>query len=203
MDLLVVDDCLPQCRAWAWFVREHDISISFAHSVAEARSVLTKHAFDIVFIDFYLGDGTGDMLLPDLDRLPVRPKAIAHSAHLNAEIVARFVGRTVACVPTPCEPSAFVHLIKEVAKMDSVEDEIEKFKKFFATHHLSPRQAEVLRCAMDGLTAKETAERLVVGIRTVEDYWQRIFDKTGRRSRDKVLALLRKKLMLPADYTAR
>jgi DNA-binding CsgD family transcriptional regulator len=49
---------------------------------------------------------------------------------------------------------------------------------------LSVREQEVARCVREGLTDKEIARRLAVGVPTVRTYLRRIFDKLGieRRS---------------------
>jgi len=49
---------------------------------------------------------------------------------------------------------------------------------------LSAREQEVARCVREGLTDKEIARRLAVGVPTVRTYLRRIFDKLGieRRS---------------------
>ena len=55
-------------------------------------------------------------------------------------------------------------------------------------HCLSPRETEVLRLAMTGLIAKEIAVVLSVSAKTIEQYWSRIYGKTGVRGREAVIA---------------
>jgi DNA-binding CsgD family transcriptional regulator len=66
----------------------------------------------------------------------------------------------------------------------------ELLQRFCARHALSGREAEVLRLCVGGATAKETAIRLRCSQRTVDDYWARIFDKVGLRSKAEILASL-------------
>nr|WP_255426759.1 helix-turn-helix transcriptional regulator [Pseudonocardia sp. C8] len=52
-----------------------------------------------------------------------------------------------------------------------------------AVPELSPREAEVLRLVVEGLTARQIAARLVLSPRTVENHVQRLlrkFDVPGR-----------------------
>jgi len=44
---------------------------------------------------------------------------------------------------------------------------------------LSVREQEVARCVREGLTDKEIARRMAVGVPTVRTYLRRIFDKLG------------------------
>jgi DNA-binding NarL/FixJ family response regulator len=45
--------------------------------------------------------------------------------------------------------------------------------------HLSPREADVLRLVVDGLTARQIATRLVLSPRTVEHHIQRVLRRLG------------------------
>lgn len=53
---------------------------------------------------------------------------------------------------------------------------------------LSQRELDVARYAMEGLTDKEIAARLDVGVETVRTYWKRIRRKTGVGTRSEAVA---------------
>ena len=51
-------------------------------------------------------------------------------------------------------------------------------------------QREIVRLTLDGMTAKECAAALRVGVRTIETHWERIFLKTGARSKVELIGSL-------------
>ncbi len=51
------------------------------------------------------------------------------------------------------------------------------------TEQLTPREREVLLALADGLSDKEIAERLHIGIGTVRNHFMNIFNKLGVHSR--------------------
>ena len=184
--VLIIDDCVPQCNAWRrWLLRVGGLDVSFAHSIAEARAIIASQTFDIVLLDYQLGDGPGDTLLDDLERLPAVPKTVAISSHMDAELAVRFTGRTVAQIPKPCDGSVLVVLIESLLNTKTVGDEAVKLKAAVAT--LSRREVEVVRYAATGLTAKETATRMGLAVSTIVEYWRRIFRKTRCRNQRQVV----------------
>jgi len=52
---------------------------------------------------------------------------------------------------------------------------------------LSPRELEVLELSTDGLSNKEVAKELSVGIRTIQTHWRNIFNKLGVSSRTEAI----------------
>jgi DNA-binding CsgD family transcriptional regulator len=58
---------------------------------------------------------------------------------------------------------------------------------------LSERETEVARLAAEGLVTKEIARKLGLSEKTVDQYWHRIYEKTGLRSqREFLIALLKR-----------
>lgn len=64
----------------------------------------------------------------------------------------------------------------------------ERVDVFVRAFGLSPREAEVVACLVDGLATREVAGRLFVSGHTVQDHLKSVFDKTGARSRRSLLA---------------
>lgn len=56
------------------------------------------------------------------------------------------------------------------------------------TTYLTPRQAQVLRLAANGLTDKQIATRLAISVRTVQDRFTELRRRTGTRTRGELLA---------------
>jgi two-component system, NtrC family, response regulator HydG len=65
--LLIEDDLVDQ-KAFVRFVREQQLPYDYvlAGSVKEAREILNLHRFDIILIDYELGDGTAFEIFPDI-----------------------------------------------------------------------------------------------------------------------------------------
>jgi DNA-binding CsgD family transcriptional regulator len=67
--------------------------------------------------------------------------------------------------------------------------------RFARDHALSEREYEVLRSACQGRASKETAYLMKCSRHTVDEYWSRIFRKTGCRSQIAVLATILRQQM--------
>jgi DNA-binding CsgD family transcriptional regulator len=63
-------------------------------------------------------------------------------------------------------------------------------ESFCARHHLSPREVDVVRLLLEGLTTNAMADRLSISLHTVRDHFKRLYRKTGVRSRSELLSLL-------------
>ena len=64
----------------------------------------------------------------------------------------------------------------------------ERVGVFVRAFGLSPREAEVVACLVDGLGTREVAGRMFVSEHTVQDHLKSVFDKTGARNRRSLLA---------------
>jgi DNA-binding CsgD family transcriptional regulator len=63
-------------------------------------------------------------------------------------------------------------------------------RQFASVSRLSDRESQVLCRAAEGRSMKEAAAELGISIKTVGDYWSRIYAKTGDRSQLEVVARL-------------
>ena len=59
--------------------------------------------------------------------------------------------------------------------------------------HLTRREQDIVELAVQGLTDREIAQRLMVSVRTVEGHLYRTYVKLGVRSRDELASALPKK----------
>jgi len=81
-------------------------------------------------------------------------------------------------------PSELAQLIRQVHAGERVIDPVAAVAALRTLDNpLSEREREVLRAAADGLSAKETAERLFLTHGTVRNYLSSILRKTGSRNR--------------------
>jgi DNA-binding NarL/FixJ family response regulator len=67
----------------------------------------------------------------------------------------------------------------------------ERLGMFTLVHALTRREADVVRCLVEGLDTRDVAARLFLSEYTVQDHLKAIFDKTGARSRRVLLARAR------------
>ena len=61
---------------------------------------------------------------------------------------------------------------------------------FRSRHHLSTREAEIVRAAARGLCTKETAAEMDCSPKTIDELWRRVYRKIGCDSRLAVVAQL-------------
>ena len=72
---------------------------------------------------------------------------------------------------------------------------------FCASHGLSPREQEMVRLAMEGLTTVAIADRLGISPHTVRDHFKNLYRKTGASSRSELLGLVSR--AAPAEAAGR
>jgi two-component system, cell cycle sensor histidine kinase and response regulator CckA len=82
--LLFVDDDAA-LAAVAHRVLDPEFEVVAAGSLAEARAALARGAFEVIFVDLGLPDGSGTDLLPDVGDRDPRPPVVMMTASLSAE----------------------------------------------------------------------------------------------------------------------
>lgn len=83
-------------------------------------------------------------------------------------------------------------------------DRHDDVKRFATRYRLSPKEASLVRHALEGLNNDEAAGALGCSRPTVSTYWNRIFRKTGvSGQRDLVILVMRGARALPVIKTAR
>jgi DNA-binding CsgD family transcriptional regulator len=65
------------------------------------------------------------------------------------------------------------------------------FEQFFTRFDVSPRERDIIREIIKGLSNKEIADKLFISLQTVKDHTHRIYIKTNVRSRVQLINLLR------------
>jgi DNA-binding NarL/FixJ family response regulator len=150
--------------------------IARGSSVAQARDLLTSDDLDVVLLDVRLEDGNGIQALAERGQR-VRPGVLVMSSFKTSQYVAasaRFgaAGFVLKTVPL----ATLVDAIRAVHNGGSVFTQ-EQLQKGFVT--LSPRERDVVRLAMDGLSNKEMSARLGMSAKTVESRLSDIYDRFG------------------------
>jgi DNA-binding NarL/FixJ family response regulator len=154
-----------------------DLSVvAHGSSVADARALLVRDDLDVVLLDVRLDDGNGIQALAE--RGPrTRPGVLVISSFKTSQYVAAsarygaagFLLKTVAL-------ATLVDAIRTVHGGGSVFT-TEQLQKGFIT--LAPRERQVVRLAMDGLSNKEIGVQLNMSPKTVESRLTEIYDRHG------------------------
>jgi DNA-binding CsgD family transcriptional regulator/PAS domain-containing protein len=100
-------------------------------------------------------------------------------------------GTTLACEILRVETEGKHSSIKVLALLQPVPSLSRLCLDSFCTRHrLSPREQDVVRLLLEGLTTNGIADRLNISLHTVRDHLKRLYRKTRVRSRSELLSLL-------------
>lgn len=193
--LLVVEDDVRFTRSYTRLLEPLDLV--WATTLADARDHLGKHergedSFAAVLLDLQLPDGDGADLIPICRRLDPRPVCLVLSGNLDAARIVELGSQKTLAIPKGVVDQSLRKTLEELIEKRAY---FASLRPFADMYDLSPVQREVLRLTVEGKTAKEVAAVLKLSVRTVETHWDRIFEKTGVRSKLQLLAAL-----LRGDY---
>ncbi len=167
-----------------------------AGSVAEARQML--EGVDLAVVDLDLPDGDGTELIGELRAANSHGMVLVLTASAEREAYARAVEAGAAGVlHKSVRIKEVVGAARRVVAGESLlsTDEVielfrlagrqkeQDYEARRTTESLTPRERDVLRALADGLSDKEIAQRLHVGIGTVRNHIVSIFGKLGVHSR--------------------
>lgn len=147
--------------------------------------------FDVLVLDLNMPDTDGLAVLQAVNTLPHRPKVVVLTMHAGREYVVRAV-----------RDGADAYLLKDAAVQDLVAavQAVVRGRRYFsapiqslmadwvagadeeARSGLTAREREVLRWLARGLSSKEVAEQLAIGVRTVETHRAHLMRKLGVKS---------------------
>ena len=150
--------------------------VAHGGSVAEAGALLVREDLDVVLLDVRLEDGNGIQALAE--RGPRRrPGVLVISSFHTSQYVAaaaRFGGAGFLLKTVPL--ATLVEAIRTVAAGGSVFTQ-EQLQKGFVT--LTPRERQIVRLAMDGLSNKEIGARIGASPKTVESHLGGVYERLG------------------------
>jgi DNA-binding NarL/FixJ family response regulator len=196
--VLLVDDHATFREPLAFmFDREPDFEVvAQAGTLAEARSVL--EGVDLAVVDLNLPNGDGTELIGELRAVNPRGMVLVLTASSEREVHARAVeagaagvlhksvrikevidaARRLAAGEAILSADEFVELMRLAGRRRERDHEAQR-----AIEKLTPREREVLLALADGLSDKDIAERLHVGVGTVRNHIVSIFGKLEVHSR--------------------
>jgi DNA-binding NarL/FixJ family response regulator len=201
--LLVEDHATFREPLTFMFNREPEFEVvAQAGSLAEARRML--EGIDLAVVDLDLPDGDGAELVGELRAANPHSMVLILTASADREAHARAVeagaagvlhksvriadvvdaARRLAAREALLSPAEVIELLRLAGRRRKRDYEAQR-----AIERLTPREREVLQALADGLSDKEIAERLHVGIGTVRNHIVSIFGKLGTHSRLQTLVL--------------
>jgi len=177
-----------------------------AASVAVARSLAPRTAYDIALIDVYLKDGDGIDLAAELRAGETDAKLViftcshkpndllralragvdgyvtkdAEPARLLREVAAAAFGAT------PISAGMLATLVREFQRLNLVRRQ----RSSVVRERLTPREFEILSMLADGKTTAGIALELVISIETVRSHVKAVLRKLGVHSRTAAIARL-------------
>lgn len=217
LTILLVDDHRLFTEALAMRLRTEPAvaEVQVAHDIGSARDIAATMHPDVVLLDLNLAEGSGLDLLPELDKLPSRPPVLMLSAVGGVRAAAEALeAGAQGWLTKDASVADLIEASREVGRgntyiapgtVQAVLDEMlrrpaptpRQDVSFVA--QLSPRETEVLRCLMAGMTRTEIAERLFVSVNTVRTHVQHLLRRSGEHSTLALVAQARRLGMKPID----
>lgn len=214
--VLLVDDHRVFAEALALRLRAEPIvdAVEVAFSLGGARAAVHTFEPDLILLDFQLVDELGLDLFADLDQLPDPPDVLMLSGtNDTASIVqaleagaqgwvsktTRFQSLVLATkevlrghmyLSPPTVKPVILHLL-DAARVRTAEPSF--------VDDLSPREIEVLRCLVAGMSRAEVAAHLFVSVNTVRTHVQNLLRHADRHSTLALVSLARDLGVQPID----
>ena len=167
-------------------------------TAAEAVEVLSRIAVDVVLLDFDLGDETGTGFVAHANQAGYKGKILMVTAGMIPLDVtmARNLGVSGIFLKHN-SPATLLEAIRHVARggewMDSRAVPSDSLAAdapgLQAKTPLTQRELQVLRSVFEGLTNKEIAHKIGASQSSVKATLQRLFEKTGVRTRAQLVRI--------------
>jgi two-component system, NarL family, nitrate/nitrite response regulator NarL len=197
--VLLVDDhaVFRECVALA-LGAEPDLEIAHCGSVADALVILQQEPADIVLLDHDLGVERGWQFFPQASRAGFGGRVLIVTAWISDGEAHRLLRAGAAGIFRKESPlSALANAIRTVAAGGIWLDErYAAVRRKTGDGHidsaggqprLSEKERKVLRLVLEGLSNKEIAWRLTLSESYVKAIMQRLFNRTGVRTRGQLV----------------
>ncbi len=164
-------------------------------SVEEALRCLERPDFDLILLDYELGDRRGNEVVAAARHMGLKAKILIVTVGLTRTEIRQMMSAGVSGIFLKNNsPEELLSAIQAVLKGESWLDpkyqqalgdiqatEISRRSRF------TERDRLVLRCVFEGLSNKEIAERLKISESAVKASLQQLFSKTGVRTRSQLV----------------
>jgi two-component system nitrate/nitrite response regulator NarL len=216
--MMPISEILGPVVPIVWIVEDHDIlrknlqrlcaptrNVNCAEAFANAEAMLLslrqakpEKLPHVLLLDVGLPGRSGLEALADVIRLAPECRVVILTVFEDeAKISAAISAGASGYLLKTAKPDEIVEAIHEAARggspmspliAASVVKLLAKLTKRMTPVSLSPREREMLSLIVDGLTAKEIAERLGVSIHTIDTHTRHLFKKLDVRSRAAAVA---------------
>ena len=147
----IADDHKMVAEGIARLIEESETAhvVGIAGTLGDAASLISAEQPDVLLLD---------VALPDGDGIDAIPQFLAASSQTRVVVLTMFGERAVIARALEAE----VYLCGESSRIQRISKEV--------APTLTPREREILRLIVDGLSIKEIADRLCLGFETVHSY---------------------------------
>jgi len=173
-------------------------SVAECGTLAEGLEVLSQTLIDVVLLDFDLDDGTGTNFLAKANQAGYKGKILIVTAGMIPLEVTETQNQGVSGIFLKHNsPAMLLRAIRHVAgggkwvdpwviasEMPATDQPGQQ-----ATAQLTQRELQVLRGVFEGLTNKEIAHKTAASQSSVKATLQRLFEKTGVRTRAQLVRI--------------
>jgi DNA-binding NarL/FixJ family response regulator len=160
---------------------------------AEALEVLGRSAIDIVLLDYDLEDDTGTRFISAAAASGYQGKILMVTAGMNELQCALAWKLGISGIALKhSSPASLLEAIRVVLDggiWNHQKGEASSLSGLKRTPGLTPRERQVLRGILEGLTNKEIARQIGVSLSSVKGSLQQLFDKTGVRTRSQLVRI--------------
>jgi DNA-binding NarL/FixJ family response regulator len=161
----------------AAFTAANDIVVvAQASSVADATRLLTRDDLDVVLLDVRLADGNALQCLAERGPRPSPAVLVLSTFDLPQYVAASIRFGARGFLPKTVPLTDLLDAIRVVAAGGSIYEPGQRGQAYVT---LTPKEHEVLRLAIDGLSNKEIGARIGRSRKTVESHLSDIFAKYG------------------------
>lgn len=180
-------------------------------SSAEALEVLSRTTVDVILLDFDLGEETGTRFVADAYKAGYRGKILIVTAGMIPldVTVARNLGVSGIFLKHN-SPKTLLEAIRDVADgrgwMDSrtvPSEPVAVDKSTQVNAQLTQRELQVLRSIFEGLSNKEIAHQIGCSQSSVKATLQRLFEKTGVRTRSQLVRIAIERSLETSQQTSK
>lgn len=133
-------------------------------------------------IDVRMPEMDGIELLERIAQRPHLPPVVIITGHGEVELAVKAMKiGAFDFIEKPFEPDALIERVNAAVRWGETKlaEGDKKREALLRLEHLTPRETDVLKCLLAGLSNKAIARRLDLSPRTVEVHRARVMDKTG------------------------
>ena len=163
-----------------------DISvIAKAHSIAECREMLKNCQPDVLLLDVSFSDGNGIEFCPEIKKNYPDIKILMLTSYAETSVIVRALdGGANGYVLKNSSSEELIEGILTVAKGTRFLCDQANILSKHETNQvaLSPRELEVLKHIVNGLTIKEISEKMYLGFETIRSYHKYLHLKLNVRN---------------------